>query len=339
MANGAGVLTRRALIGWAAAAAIAPSTRARAAEIEPRRDAASLRFLALGDWGKPNSDGQRLVARAMVGAARAAPPDFIVSAGDNFYPAGVSSVFDRKWQTVFRSVYADPALMCPWYAVLGNHDHRGSVDAQIDYSWCDPRWRMPGRFYRTSETLPAGGTADFFFLDTSVIADTTYIDTAMARQQLMWLASALAGSTALCKIVVGHHPVFSGGRHGSTDVLVSALKPIFDRYNVAAYISAHNHNLEHILVGDVHYLTSGAGAAAKDWRPTANSIFGAAELGFLSVNISSAGLEFSFVSARGEILHHAEVAAGRAGQRRFPLFGATTRSDPEVPFRNRSFRR
>jgi len=106
--------------------------------------------------------------------------------------------------------------------VLGNHDYRGNVDAQIAYSAVSSRWRMPARYYKRAEALPDGGAVDFIFLDTSPFVaryrGTDVRSTArIRRRSFPGVESALSQSTARWKIVVGHHPVFSGGRdHGST---------------------------------------------------------------------------------------------------------------------------
>ena len=45
-------------------------------------------------------------------------------------------------------------------------------------------------------------------------------------------------------IVAGHHPVLSAGIHGSTSYLISNLKPLLEEYDVTAYLSGHDHNLQ-----------------------------------------------------------------------------------------------
>ena len=60
------------------------------------RSNASLQFYTLGDWGvrgtPQGSDDQMRVATTMGCVARAAPPAFIATLGDNFYPVGVRGV-------------------------------------------------------------------------------------------------------------------------------------------------------------------------------------------------------------------------------------------------------
>jgi tartrate-resistant acid phosphatase type 5 len=86
------------------------------------------------------------------------------------------------------------------------------------------------------------------------------------RAQLAWLEAELGRSTAAWTIVVGHHPVFSGGSdHGNQPELIRDVRPLLDRHGVRAYFFGHDHDLQHIMVDNVHYLGCCAGA---DTRPT-----------------------------------------------------------------------
>jgi acid phosphatase len=93
---------------------------------------ATLRVIAMGDWGTGRSS-QQVVADAMAQRAREAGADFVLTLGDNFYSSGVDSVDDSQWEEKFSSIYADPALAIPWQVSVGNHDHKGSIEAQIEY--------------------------------------------------------------------------------------------------------------------------------------------------------------------------------------------------------------
>ena len=49
-------------------------------------DSAGLR-LQIGDWGRQGQYNQSELAGVMAAAAGEAPPDFVVSTGDNIYPS------------------------------------------------------------------------------------------------------------------------------------------------------------------------------------------------------------------------------------------------------------
>ena len=301
-------LTRRALL----AKGLATVSMAMLPVASVASDEASFSFLVVGDWGHTNSEGQRQVARAMGVAGRQDHARFVVSTGDNFYPNGVSGVSDRLWKEAFENVYVDGGLQGPWYPVLGNHDHKGNVTAEKDYSSVSSRWSMPADYYRHTEVLGDDALVELFFLDTLPLAKAD--DGLMARlfatgaaTQLSWLNSALAESKATWKIVVGHHPVFSGGPHGNTPALVAVLKPLFDRHHVAAYINGHDHNLQHILVDGVSYLTCGAGSEARLVAHPEAAVFSAAVPGFMLVKITPSAMLLTFLDARAQVLYTATL--------------------------------
>ena len=180
-----------------------------------------LTLLAIGDYGA-DTETLRQNARMMRQWASA---DATLALGDNFYNWGVQSVDDPQWRAFENSF----RLTHPFYAVLGNHDYLGDVDAQIAYQHHHPGtfWRMPSRYY--DKVL---GNAHVFFLDTFTLCprESLACSLGMGRlglgggprddAQYQWLASKLARSTATWKVVVGHYPVFSNGAHGDTDELV-----------------------------------------------------------------------------------------------------------------------
>ena len=276
-----------------------------------RAFASDLTFLVVGDWGTGSPD-QRKVAVQMGKAAEAVGARFVISTGDNFYPSGVKSVEDPQWKTSFEDIYTAPALSIPWYAVLGNHDHRGNVKAQVDYSKRSSRWRMPAAYYKHTESLADGSLAEFFFLDSDTINRDYrgWRGLFSRRQQVRWLERALAASAARWKIVVAHHPVFSGGSHKDTRALIVLVRPLLERYGVQLYLNGHNHNLEHVVVGKVHYLTSGAGSKPRAARTVEGSRFVVGgRLGFMTARLTPNAMEIQFIDGEGTSLYRAGIPA------------------------------
>ncbi|CCF18375.1 Acid phosphatase [Pseudorhizobium banfieldiae] len=270
-----------------------------------------LAFVAIGDWGNPgHHDAAVRVAQAMAETGREANVQFVLAVGDNFYPRGVSSAEDPVWTTVFEKTYSREALDVPWYAVLGNHDHKGNSQAQIDYTSRSPRWNMPKPYYTLHREL-SGVAADFFFIDTTPIADARWWRTVVwsdpsVTEQLRWLEQELQRSTARWKIVIGHHPVYSGGSHGSTKALVDLLPPLFERYGVQLYINGHD--LQHIKRAGISYVTSGAAANTREVQPIDGTLFSAAKLGFLLVRLSPVTATLTFIGDRSETLYETMIA-------------------------------
>ncbi|MBI1826877.1 MAG: metallophosphoesterase [Planctomycetes bacterium] len=254
-----------------------------------------LRFLVIGDWGTGRPD-QVAVAKAMAQRATVEPPGFILTVGDNFYENGVKDTSDPQWETAFENVYGDPSLAVPFYASLGNHDHKGSIQAQIDYGSVNPRWKLPNAYYNFSNTLPDGTKIDLFAIDTDPLSKKA----PGYDVQLGWLNRELQASDAQWKIVFGHHPLWSNGEeHGDDPVLIEMLKPIFEKHKVDVYMAGHEHTLEMLKpVNGVNYFVSG-GAAGVDkaygikW--TDRDEYAATLGGFTAVRMSRHEMVIEFV--------------------------------------------
>ena len=221
--------------------------------------AAALNFLIVGDWGRNGEPDQLAVATQMGIVAQATDAKFVISVGDNFYENGVATVDDPQWQSSFEKVYTAPSLQVPWHAVLGNHDYHGNCDAQIAYGKTSKRWTMPARYFSRTEKIDAANTVEFFFLDTTPMskpdADEPKLHGNAKSQdvpaQVAWLEAALKASVASWKIVIAHHPVYSGGQHGDTPYIIEHILPLLEKYQVTAYFNGHDHDLQHLQAGKV----------------------------------------------------------------------------------------
>lgn len=284
-------------------------------------DSPSLSFLVLGDWGE-HSSGQTQVASAMARVADEVDSAFVISTGDNFYSSGVASIHDPQWTTTFEQAFSASSLQTPWYAVLGNHDYRGSVSAELDYTIQSARWRMPARYWQQDIAAVDVHTA-FFFLDTFPL---TQMSTARARvpiigaseeahEQLAWLERALASSAAPWKFVVGHHPIVSSGVHGGSRALYEHLRPLLHRYGVAVYFNGHDHDLEYLRDGPLSYVCSGAGSEHRALRARQHpqSVFGYDQgVGFASCSVEAERMRLRFHDGSGAPIYASTLALPRA---------------------------
>jgi 3',5'-cyclic AMP phosphodiesterase CpdA len=247
-------------------------------------------------------------------AARGA--DFVITTGDNFYEDGVGSVDDENWRSSFQEIYTDPSLDIPWYPVLGNHDYRGSTQAQIDYSRGDGRWSMARR-YHSFERPVGGGRALFVFLDTTPLLGGSWwtnwrhpdLRDQDPADQLQWLDELLGQSTAEWKIVVGHHPLFSAGAmHGPTRGLRNRLQPIFEEHGVHVCFSGHDHNLQHLKPpGPTHYVISGGGSEARRVGTHKSVLFVRGVSGFVSATLRGDSLSLEFIDDGGATIYRADI--------------------------------
>ena len=260
---------------------------------------------------------QKDVAVAMARAAAEIGSRFVVSVGDNFYPAGVKSVLDPQWNTSFEDVYSAASLQTPWYVALGNHDYRGQPAAQVAYSRSNARWRMPSRYYAISGAEVGAPELDIFVTDTTPLLGEQHEAVARlargrvrmpeAGRQIAWLRAALERSRADWKIVIGHHPIYSGGRHGGSDILAMQLEPLLKAHNVQAYIAGHDHTLQHIRVDATHHICTGAGASAGGVEAVEGTLFRHDEPGFAMFTLDGEALNLEFRDFNGRSLYRAAI--------------------------------
>lgn len=297
------MITRRLLIAAAASTATVRLAAEPAAPVLP--------FVIIGDWGRQGAQSQREVGVTMGRAAAASQSRFTISVGDNFYEDGVTGLDDPQWTDSFERIYDAPSLQSPWYSILGNHDYRGNVEAQLQYG--SPRWNMPARYYNRSQSLADGTQVDFFFIDTSPFV-TAYrgtkvrIDGQDTAAQLVWLDRKLSTSTAPWRIVVGHHPVYTAtGGHFDTVELIGHLAPILQRYGVQAYLCGHVHNLQQTDVDAVCYVTSGAGSKVQRVKTMERPGFALERHGFVVARLDRDALAMDFVDVSGASLYQTVV--------------------------------
>lgn len=271
------------------------------------KDDYPLHFIALGDWGRNGEYDQSQVAAQMGLWAAAHPNNFVISVGDNFYPAGVVSEQDPLWHYSFENIYTAHSMQCDWYPVLGNHDWESDVDAQVRYSKVSRRWQMPARYY--SKELNLGNDKVLFvMMDTNPFLHEDrdgYVE-----KQVSWLKDTLANvsATVKWKIVVGHHPCYTvGPRINNYDTLTmrKALPQIFADHKVDVYLSGHDHSLQHLKPeGFCHQFISGAGS---ELTPVTQGIpysrFAASEHGFMYFSVDANRLNVKAINYSGAILY------------------------------------
>lgn len=270
-------------------------------------------FAVIGDWGRSGTEDQGIMANTL----NSLDIDFVVSSGDNFYPAGLSSVTDPQAHDWLR-VYTPKV---PWYVVLGNHDYYDNAYAQVEMTRMYSMWNMPARYYDKSF-----GDVHIWFLDTTPLLDynpiriekhDSWMDLEnqrdLAMQQYEWLEHGLKNSTAPRKIIVGHHPLWTFGEHVhmQNEEFRVRISEWMTRYNVESYICGHDHNLQHVSAFGLQEFVSGSGAWSYEWEwvigqrylDTAHLHFAASDHGFLLVSDTS----YTFYSSAGQPLYTKEL--------------------------------
>jgi tartrate-resistant acid phosphatase type 5 len=210
-----------------------------AADLPPLPEGPSLRVLVLGDWGTGGL-GQKHLAKAIEWTHAEAPPDLVLTVGDNFYPHGVMGLYDPLFEEIFERVYTGPFWeSLVFFPTLGNHDYDGSVKDQIQYSERNPRWILPAQHYTFQKPLPSGASVRFLALDTHNIRSRG----SRTQDQLEWVDSVLSVATDRWIVAYGHFPIATVGLHPPNKPMLERLAPrLVGR--VPLYLAGHNHSTE-----------------------------------------------------------------------------------------------
>lgn len=282
----------------------------------------ALQFIVMGDWGRNGADHQKEVAIQMGKTANTADVEFIIATGDNFYPSGVISEHDPLWYYSFENIYTDHALQRDWYPVLGNHDYESNPEAQLKYASISRRWRMPGFYYSKKFNLNDDPSNKLLivFIDTSPFIRNYYseADHPVHKQdtiaQKAWIEKTLAESDPAIKwrIVVGHHPMYTGGgrtENHDTRNIRNSFEKLFEKYHVNAYLTGHEHSLQHLIgqSGTLHHFISGAASERTPARKLVNSRFAVSDYGFMLFSVTKDYFFVQVINANGKILYTTKV--------------------------------
>lgn len=260
----------------------------------------SVNFLLLGDWGRETIDsrraGQIAVAQGMGKVGNELKPMAVITLGDNFYEKGPLTSEAPIFREAFEEIYAAPSLQVPFWVSLGNHEYMGSVKGVLDYAAerkGSGRWTLPARYWSRKVELPGGGSAKFIFTDTSPFirryhaeghSDAGQQDT---QAQLAWLERELAETGITWRIVIGHHPAWSGGLHGDSADIQRELVPVLVRGKTDLYASGHDHHPEVIQRNGLLQLIAGNGSEVRGIRRRESAPYQGQHLGFASLSLKA----------------------------------------------------
>jgi len=225
--------------------------------------------------------------------------------GDNFYPKGVRSTTDAQWQHKFERLYSGKYLRgMPFFAVVGNHDAEGSIEAELEYArrrLGSGRWQMDGPAY----------VRDFGRVHGKILARVVFLDTvALCREptaQLQYLAQAfLADAPVIWRIVVGHYGFRSLTNEPYTRKLtLTHLLPELQALGVDACFTA-NDRFQQVLdrPGEpLHLSANGGGDKAEMGLNPENpeTDFVTSQGGFAVVTIDESAIRVELRDANGAV--------------------------------------
>lgn len=280
---------------------IAPSLRP-AALLAARSPDSGVRFAVIGDYGLA---GQ--AAQDVANLVSSWNPDFIITTGDNNYPAGDASTIDRnvgqyysRFIAPYKGAYGPGATVNRFFPALGNHDLAAAgARPYLEY------FTLPGngRYYDFT-----WGPVHLFALN----SDPREPDGVSAGSlQAQWLRSRLGASQARLKVVYMHHPPYSSGRHGSS----AWMRWPYGEWGAQVVLAGHDHTYERIVRDGVVYFVNGLGGVSTyPFRavPVEGSVerFNA-DFGAMLVTVTEVQATFEFVTRRGELVDRYSLAFHR----------------------------
>lgn len=198
--------------------------------------------------------------------------------GDIIYPKGLKSSSDKAAQNLFFKYYADIIKDRDMFLMMGNHDYHGNIDAWLEIAKKHPRLHYPSHYYlaKINETcFPVMNTTDY------------------KLQQMLWLKSLnLEGCKH--KVLLGHHPAKSSGKHKNPYFPLSLfLKYAMSFTNI--YVAGHDHHLSYEgQVDGVHQFVSGAGGQLRSVNEEL-AVFAKSRLGFIKIVPNGTELLFELI--------------------------------------------
>lgn len=263
----------------------------------------NIRFVAVGRQGYP-TPVSKTIAGSIGRVAREKRIQFVVLAGDNFYPKGVESTSDPQWQDKFERLYDSASLQAtPFYAVAGNHDHRGNTDAQLAYArdkLGSRRWQMDELYY----------ARDFGKVGDRVLLRMVFLDTVTLKEepepQVEFLQQTMkAPGDPVWRVIVGHYPARSLARlKFSRSRILENLRPVLKKSGVDLYLSANDRFQQVLTYPDepLHVSTNGGGTKREEGIVARNTAteFVADQKGFSVITVKAKQITVEMNNQDGE---------------------------------------
>lgn len=261
----------------------------------------SLRFMVVGDTGSGNAN-QFAVAAAMQEKCAERRPDGIIMLGDNFIQVGVSSADDPQWDQKIMEPYGTGCLeMVPIYAALGNHDYKGSIEAQIRPPTPDDKWFMPHRYYQVT----------FGALLNLVVTDTNMFDICFDESSCVmdFMARALDKTRypQPWTLVASHHPITtSSGKYRKKEPVGWFHQKLICG-KAHGLLSGHSHHLEHMRIEDCDLDQIVAGGGGSFLYPIIpgkeGSKFAVSRYGYVVLDVTARQLRYEYFDSNNKSLY------------------------------------
>ena len=203
-------------------------------------------FVVFGDT-RYGTDAHRRVIERMSQEV----PDFVLGTGDMVDEGHRQD----QWQQFFE---VENRMMRDnvYFPALGNHDRQGrgrTADTYRAYFSVPENGGETERYYAFTYA-----SSRFLVLDSNEYSFALTDQTAWIERELIAARQDPSIRHVFC---VMHHPPFSISLHGGNRDLRERWTPLFEKYNVTAVFSGHDHVYERAEHNGIHYFVSGGGGA------------------------------------------------------------------------------
>ncbi len=215
------------------------------------------RVWVVGDAGT-GSTNQTNVRNAYQTIHRTKPADLWLMLGDNAYPDGSDSQYQRA---VF-NMYAGLLRQLPIWSTLGNHDARHADSPTLSGVYYDiftlPTLAQCGGLASGTEAYYSFDHANIHFICLDSEDTDRSPDSAMAT----WLRADLAATSQDWIFAFFHHPPYTKGSHDSDKISDSTGRmvdmrenflPILESGGVDLVLTGHSHSYERSFLLNGHY--------------------------------------------------------------------------------------
>jgi hypothetical protein len=277
-------------IGGAARLDASPSDARATSSIDATSTARTVHFAVIGDYGSGTA-----AEAAVATMVKTWNPDFVITLGDNNYPAGEGTTIDAN----IGRYYAD---------FIGNYRGRYGTGSKINRFWPSPGnhdWLSGLTPYTEYFTLP--GNERYYDVEIGVVhlyaldSDAREPDGISPQsRQAGWLKDALAASKSCYDFVYFHHPAYSTAAHGST----RELRWPFRAWGAEAVFAGHDHTYERFVVDGIPYFVNGLGGEstyefAGDPLPETRYRYNE-QHGAMRVTATSSDVTYEFLTIDGQ---------------------------------------
>jgi hypothetical protein len=200
-------------------------------------DSVAVRLVLIGDAGLPAKDGEPVLKALRNAIEKDADDTFVVFLGDNVYPRGLTdstNLAERQEGERILQEQIDAVVESGARGVMvpGNHDWDAGAADGLEFIRRQDRWvdaRGDGKVVMLPDNgCPGPHVIDFGNALRLLILDTQYwlqdgprpegqgfsCGQGGEEQVVDSLRTVLAGAQGRQTVVVGHHPLISGGEHG-----------------------------------------------------------------------------------------------------------------------------